>query len=385
MNTVSSDQPAAARMARESQRPFGGGGGGGGDGPAPISSASRFSVILVHRNGAAMLEETLLTLHTALDPQQDEVLLVDNASSDHSLTMIRKHFPLVRVIANPCNNGFARANNQAIRMARGRYLLLLNNDARVSQDILARLEQRFMQRPKAAIIGCQLVGPEGVPQRSHRTLPSPWEEIGLGWLITHSSPPQRAKPTVNMLAAMMEVETIVGACMGVRMNAVRDAGMLDEDFFFYFEETEWCHRFRQHGWSIWVATDLKVIHLRGASTRPVYRGAQLEMFRSRLHYYGKVFPPMIAWPLRIYRLLRLVINALICACVTLGTGGLLTRHRNRCSIYWYLMIWLLLGMPESWGLPDKCVKLPPPPDPHHPKVPPVQTAGLARPDHESSP
>lgn len=304
----------------------------------------RFAIIIVHRNGVDGLMQTLRHAVQAYDPSVDEIILVDNGSSDHSLAEVAAHFPQVSVIANSCNNGFARACNQGIASTASEFILLLNNDAFLPPDALKRLERDFRAHPQAGVVAGQLFGQDGERQRSHGYVPTPLSEMGL----------VRRKPAPVSGDLPVEVETVVGACMAIRRAAILEAGPLDEDFFFYFEETEWCVRLRRHGWRILLDPALHVTHLKGASTRGYRREAQIEMLRSRLIFYRKVFPPLVALGLTGWRILRLAFNVLVHALALLLTLGLARRLRNKFFVYFWQLAWLAMGRPASWGLPDKC-------------------------------
>ncbi|TCS71313.1 hypothetical protein EDC61_11039 [Sulfuritortus calidifontis] len=304
----------------------------------------RFSIIIVHRNGVEGLLLALQHLMQACDPALDEIILVDNGSTDASLAEVTARYPQLTVIANGCNNGFARACNQGIARAEGDYILLLNNDAFLPSDALVRLEGRLRDYPAAGIIAGQLYGENGERQRSHGYAPTALSEVGL--LRRKSQPVTGDQP--------VEVETVVGACMAIRRAAIEDAGPLDEDFFFYFEETEWCVRLRRKGWRILLDPGLRITHLKGASTRAYRREAQIEMLRSRLIYYRKVFSRPVAVGLAAWRILRLIFNALTHGLAVLLTLGLLSRLRSKFLTYLRLLAWLLVGRPAAWGLPDKC-------------------------------
>lgn len=304
----------------------------------------RFSVVIVHRDGAELLMQALAYLQAALDPARDEVWLVDNGSRDDSVARVRAAYPHVHIIENGCNNGFGRACNQAIGQSTGEFVLLLNNDAHVQPDALDRFEQDLRELPRAAIVAGQLYGPDGATQRAHGVLPTVRAELGLGRPPLPKLAPDRPN----------EVETVVGACMAVRRAAIAQAGLLDEAFFFYFEETEWCARLRRCGWQVWLDPRIRVTHLKGASTRTVRRGAQVEMLRSRLLFYRRVFAPPAAALLTVWRIARLIVNCLFNAALLLLTAGLNRRLRNKVAIYGTQVAWLALGCPRSWGLPDKC-------------------------------
>lgn len=306
----------------------------------------RFSIIIVHRNGAAMLLKALAALLPATDPARDEIFVVDNGSDDDSADQVTHHYPDVQLLRNPCNNGFARANNQAIARARGEYLLLLNNDAFLAPDTLARFETVFRAHPRAAVLAGQLLDEHGRTLRSAGRIPTALDELGLGFL--------RRRARVPALNGLTEVECIVGACMAVRMAAVREVGSLDNDFFFYFEETEWCHRFRRHGWQVLVDPAVRITHLKGISTRGKRRGAQIEMLRSRLLFYRKTLPAIVAVPLTAYRILRLALNTVVQGALTLLTLGAQKGVRERFLVYAVQIAWLARGRPDHWGLPHKC-------------------------------
>jgi hypothetical protein len=304
----------------------------------------RFSIVIVHRNGTQMLLNALASLMRAVG-RDDEIILVDNGSTDASVKQVREAYPAVLIIENGCNNGFARACNQGLAAARGMYVLFLNNDAFLPTDALDRFAEDFDAYPQTALIGGQLVGEDEVPQRSSGVAPTFLSELGLV---------RRRQPDVSNALQPVEVETLVGACMAFRRALADTAGRLDEDFFFYFEETEWCVRLRRQGWQVMVDPRIRIIHLKGASTRAVRRDAQVEMFRSRLLYYWKTLPPSLAIPLSVWRVLRLLVNTVSYLFMGALTLGLVRKVRARLMVYLTQLTWLLVGCPASWGLPDKC-------------------------------
>jgi len=293
-----------------------------------------------------MLLRALAALHQSCDRVRDEVFVVDNGSEDDSMEAVAREWPEVQLIRNPCNNGFARANNQAINRARGEFIVLLNNDAFLAPDALDRIAAAFETRPRAAVVAGQLVDAEGRAQRSAGRIPTALDELGLGFLRRQ---PRDPRPTT-----LAEVEAVVGACMAVRATAIREAGSLDNDFFFYFEETEWCHRFRRHGWQILLEPAARVTHLKGASTRGGRSGAQIEMLRSRLTFYRKTMPLPVALALTTFRILRLALNTAVHGMTVMLTLGLNAGQRNKLVVYWAQVAWLLSGCPWNAGLPGKC-------------------------------
>ena len=306
----------------------------------------RFSVVIVHRNGADMLLNTLSALTRAWDATRDELFLVDNASSDDSLERVEAAFPQTIIIRNRCNNGFARANNQAIARATGEFILLLNSDAVVAADVLDRFEADFRRDPRIGVITGQLQDAAGGLQRSCGRAPTVLNELGLGFL--------KKKPVTIERDGLIETETVVGACMAVRAAAMQEAGSLDNDFFFYGEDIEWSYRMHRHGWKVVVDRAARITHIKGGATRGKRRGAQIEFLRARLQYNRKTMPPLVASLLLVYRVIRLLINTATNLLVVLLTLGLAGRFRDKLMVYLAQLAWLALGRPEHWGLPDKC-------------------------------
>lgn len=312
--------------------------------------ARRFSAIIAHRNGRDMLLATLAALYAALDPGRDEAILVDNGSSDDSVAVARARYADLIVIANGCNNGFAQANNQGIGVARGEFILLLNSDALLASDALDNLATHFAAHPEVGLIGARLLGADGRAQNAGHDFAGLLGEFGLAKARPHR--PEAA------FTGLREIDWAVGACLAARRRAIDQAGGLDGDFFFYYEDTEWCLRMRRQGWRVALAGDVAAVHARGGSTVVLRREALVEGLRSRLLFYRKVFPPAQAGLLIAYRVLRLILGTALHGTLNLATLGRVAGLRRRALRYAYPLYWLLNGMPEDWGLPDRCPKTP---------------------------
>ena len=305
----------------------------------------RFSIIIVHRNGVGMLDQCLNLVQEVVT-SQDEIIVVDNGSSDRSVALVKEKFPEVKVIENNCNNGFAAANNQAIHISKGAYCLLLNNDTQLSSESLNSFATIFNEDQNVAVITPQLISANGNDQRSFGYFMKPLDEV-----IPKAFKQKKDCPQGDNL---IDVDSVIGACMAVSKKAIEQVGLLDEDFFFYFEETQWCYRFKKHGFRIVLDNKTKVIHEKGKSTRSVRKEAQLEMLRSRFLYYKKVFNPLTALFLTTFRIARLIINMLFTILFLLISLGMHKKIRYRFLIYGYQLMWIILGKPRSWGLPNKC-------------------------------
>ncbi len=233
-----------------------------------------------------------------------EVTVVDNASGDGSVEMVEQDFAWVRLIRNDRNVGFGAAHNRAMRLAMGRYWLILNSDATPAVGALRRLVEFLDRRPDVAVAGPRLRYPDGRVQQSRRRFPT------LATLLFESTQLQRFWPDNRVLRRYyvadrsddepQEVDWLVGACLCVRASAAVNVGLFDERFFMYSEELDWCRRFRAAGWRIAYVPEAEVDHLEGASTR-LDLGARDRFFQtSKLRYAAKWHGPRVAAALRAY-------------------------------------------------------------------------------------
>ena len=195
-------------------------------------------------------------------------VVVDNGSSDGTPDFVRERFPEVEVVASE-NRGLGAGWNRGVEATDSRYVLILNADAWLVRDALARLVEQADSRQRAALVAPRLSNVDGTLQRSVRGFPTTWrlatEYLGLRKVAPRSS-------ALNAFYAggfdhdeVREVEVVMGACMLVRREAISAVGPLDEDFFLFSEETDWCYRFRQAGWDIVFFPGAECVHVRGAS------------------------------------------------------------------------------------------------------------------------
>jgi GT2 family glycosyltransferase len=262
------------------------------------------SAVVVNWNGGGVLLECLGSLF-ASDPGggELEVILVDNASTDGSQREALAAFPQARLLQNDANEGFARAGNRALRMARGRFALLLNPDVVLEEPAVGTLLAFLTAHPDAAIAGPLLLDPDGSRQGSARRDPSPWTGLfGRSAVLTRIFPgnplSRRELPGIAHAGdAPMPVDWLAGACLMVRRAAYEAVGLLDERFFLYWEDADWCLRFRKAGWQIYYVPAARAVHRVGVSRarRPV-RSA-LDFHWSAYYYYRKHFLPSALHPM----------------------------------------------------------------------------------------
>lgn len=244
------------------------------------TGAPDLSVIIVNYNVREFLEQALRSVFRAAKSIGLEVFVVDNSSVDGSVAMVRSQFPDVQVIANDRNVGFSRANNQAIRRASGRYLLILNPDTIVQEDTLETLVAFMDAHPRAGAAGCKILHPDGsFARESRRAFPTPevafYRMVGLATLFPSSRRFGRYNLTYLPEDEVAEVDALSGSCMMVRREALfrtevgdeEGAGLLDEDFFMYGEDLDWCYRIQQAGWKIYYTPETQIIHYKGESTK----------------------------------------------------------------------------------------------------------------------
>jgi GT2 family glycosyltransferase len=212
-----------------------------------------------------------------------EVLVVDNASSDGSVEMIKREFPHVHVIGTGGNLGFSKAANIGIKMSAGEYICLVNPDVIVGNGCIDTLVSHMNSRPRTAIAGPRLLYPNGRVQRTCASSPTLREyllhAIGLGMLV-HAQVDMRI---VAHMAVSTEVDALYGSFWIVRRKAIESVGQLDEQFFLYFEDLDWCQRFRAAGWKVEYVPTAEAVHVGGAcsnsvSTRCFLYGCASQMF-----------------------------------------------------------------------------------------------------------
>jgi N-acetylglucosaminyl-diphospho-decaprenol L-rhamnosyltransferase len=250
----------------------------------------------------ACLEGLLAEGSTSLcaGPIETEVLVVDNASSDGSADMVAASFPWVSLIRSAENGGFARGNNQAIRHTSGRAILLLNPDTRMPPGGIKALQERLDAHPEAGVIGPKLLQPDGSMHLAcRRSFPTPsiafYRISGMSKLLPRS--PRFGRYNLTFVDANMpiEVDSVCGACMLVRRSVVDRVGLLDERFFMYGEDLDWCLRTRDAGWTVRYEPSIVVQHQHGAASRKRALRTTYHFFRAmdlfyRKHYVDRYHP-----------------------------------------------------------------------------------------------
>ncbi|MBM4348311.1 MAG: glycosyltransferase family 2 protein [Deltaproteobacteria bacterium] len=307
------------------------------------------SIIIVNWNTRDLLIQCLKSLKQILERLKIEIFVVDNGSMDGSLEMVRAEFPEVILIDNPSNLGFARANNQALRLSKGKYTLLLNPDTQVKEGAIETLKAFMDIHPKAGVIGAQLLNSDGSKQNSIANFPSLATEL-LNKSLLRRLFPEQFPGKESTYSMPIEVDSVIGACLMVRREAMKQVGLLDEDYFLFLEETDWCYRIRRAGWKIYHHPRAEVYHFQGKSAEKDKKRAKVEYYRSRYQFFKKNRGVGQWFILLIGLLIRLSIELLSMALVCILTGFTVKRWRSKFFNYAYLLGWHLKGCPESMGL-----------------------------------
>jgi len=232
----------------------------------------KLSVIIVNYNVRAYLEQCLCTVEEALRGIDGDVFVVDNQSTDGSLEMVRAKFPNVRLIANPENVGFSRANNQAIRLSEAEHVVLLNPDTVVGEDVFRKALAFMDEHPKIGGLGVKMIDGKGnfLPE-SKRGLPTPavafYKIIGLTRLFPHSKVFGRYHLGHLPENEPARIEILSGACMFLRKKTLDEVGLLDESFFMYGEDIDLSYRITLGGYENWYLPEARIIHYKGESTK----------------------------------------------------------------------------------------------------------------------
>lgn len=273
------------------------------------ATAAGVSVVVVSWNTRELL---LAALGSALPlPVRGEVIVVDNASSDGSAEAVESSFPEAKVIRNERNLGFAGGVNVGLRAARERYVLLLNSDTLVRDDAIARLVDYAEAHPRAGILGPRVLNEDGSPQESRFRFPSLLNLVlsatYLYQLFPNSSWLNRERMSGADRDRPARVDAVSGCCFLLRRELVDRIGVLDEDYFMYAEETDFCWRAQRAGYEVHYAPVGEIVHLGGGSSRLARRRNFLEFRRSILRFFAKHRGP---WQTQVARALLIGFLAL---------------------------------------------------------------------------
>ena len=255
--------------------------------------APQLSIVIASYDTVDFLEPCLESIYR-FPPRVDfEVLVVDNHSPDGSAGMVRERFPQVRLQVLETNIGFARANNLALRSARGRYLLLLNSDTRVLEGSLDGLLAALQRNPDVGVVGCKQLDGNRQLQLTWGRFPTFFSEMVrkvLHWRLRTDGSQVRDYLDRKYHGAST-VDWVSGSCLLARREAVQEGGLLDENLFLYFEDIDWCRRIQNEGWRVLYEPGVQIIHYGGVSASRHLIDALVAYRCSQLYFCRKYFGP----------------------------------------------------------------------------------------------
>ena len=299
------------------------------------------SIIIVSWNVADLLANCLDSiLSSPISVEETQIIVVDSNSSDQTVPMLRERYPQVKLLAQNENVGFTGGNNIGLAEAKGRYLLLLNPDTKVLGNAIPRMMEYLDQNPDVGIVGPHTLNEDGSTQSTRRRFPTFW--IGLfesTWLQPYApkSLLDYYYVTNDVPAdATLDVDWVQGSAMMVRREVYEQIGGLDDGYFMYSEELDWCKRAKQAGWRVVFLGDAKIIHYGGKSSEQAVARSHILFQQSKLRYFRKYHGWLTAQVLRLFLLLNYL------AQLEIEAGKLLLGHkpamrRERVRAYWQVL------------------------------------------------
>ncbi len=300
----------------------------------PDTDNPQFAFIIVSYNTLALTRAAILSIQQHAPPHSAEIIVVDNHSTDGTVETLRGEFPDVQLLAREDNAGYASACNDGAKLACASWLVLMNSDAELLPETIGEVDRLLKAHPEIKILGGQLLNTD-------RTLQS----------SVQLEKNRHRFEQRNQHVELAQVDGVVGAFMIIRHDLWRKLQGMDENFFFYFEESDFCRRARDAGAFIGWSPRIRVLHhlassvsVAGAKLR-----AKIEYWRSSYYYRRKHLSAWQFYRSCLHTIVRLSFNLIghILGCIF--TLGLSKRVRNRLRVYAHVMLWHLRGCPADWG------------------------------------
>jgi len=237
-----------------------------------MKNVHKLSVVIVTYNSSRFIVPCINSILKSSYPKDKvEIIVVDNASEDNTVSVINQAYPQIRCIKNEKNIGFAMANNIGIKKTSGKYVLLLNPDTRVEEKTLLSMVSFMESHAEGAVATCKVLLTNGeLDDASHRGFPTPLNALfyftGLGTIFPNSSFFNGYHLGYKSLNETHEIDSCVGAFMMIRRSVGDSIGWLDEDYFWYGEDIDFCYRVKMKGWKVYFVPYYSVVHFKGASS-----------------------------------------------------------------------------------------------------------------------
>lgn len=303
------------------------------------------SIVVVSWNVKDLLRHSLASVIASLGCEKgrqlsSQLVVVDNASSDGSVDMLSEEFPQIHLIANRENVGFTRGNNQGIALSDGRYVLLLNPDTGVLGDALGEMVAYMEAHPRVGVLGPQLLYPDGQVQSSRRRFPdlrtAYVESTFMQAWFADSQILRRYYVLDASDDETLAVDWVVGACLLLRRQALDQVGTLDERFFMYSEELDWCYRAKKVGWEVIYLPTARVVHHAGKSSEQVLPVRHVQFQRSKVLFFKKHHGYWAGETVRLFLLVTYLWQMTVEALKWL-VGHKRDLRRQRVGAYWQVL------------------------------------------------
>ena len=282
------------------------------------------SIIIVNWNTRQLLDDCLVSIYRETQNITFEIFIIDNASADGSAKMVEKKYPNVRLIKNTKNNGFAAANNQAIRQASSRYILILNPDTVILENALDKGVEVMDKRRDFSILGTKTFNKNMARQKTVASSPNLLSQIFLLTKLRHFFPKSKIIKKYQRFDFDYNKESYVdqiqGSFMLIRKEVLDNIGFFDENFYIWFEEVDFCLRAKKAGYKILFSPNIKIIHYGGESFKQVMTLKKQRMYnRSLFYYFWKNKPKWQYFTLRLFELPSLFLA---------GTAGIIKKIKK---------------------------------------------------------
>ncbi len=290
------------------------------------------SIIIVNYNVKHHLRECLQSIYRSTKGVSFEITVVDNNSTDGSVDTVKSEFPGVKLIENWQNLGFAKATNQVLREYEGKYVLLLNPDTVVLPNALDKMVEFMDENPRTGALGCRLLYPDGSLQPSCRSFPTLitafFENTGLEKLFLRNRIIGRHRIGHWDYNDIREVDQPMGSALMVRRETITQVGLMDEQFYIYYEDVDWCFRIKKRGWKIYFIPRAEIIHYGGQSAWPNMPKMRIQGYKSRHKFFRKHHGILSEWIVKQMDLLGLILKTLY-RTATLSINSIKESNRGK--------------------------------------------------------
>ena len=303
------------------------------------------SVIIVNWNTKSLLLDCVDSLYRTTRDSSLEIIVVDNASTDGSVDALRKAFPLVRIIVNPANFGFAKANNIGIREAKGRYICLVNSDVKALDGVLDKMHAYMESHPEIGALAPRAYFGDMQIQKTCRKFPTLRNIFCEEFFLNNLFPTVVAFRGREMhwfdYETIMDIEVLSGCFLMVRSEVVRQVGLLDERFFFYSEDVDWCKRIHDTGWKLVYYPEAEAIHYGGGSSANDAARFNIELIRANWQYWKKHKSRAAVALFWLIKFTGTLVREVGWITVVLVKPAMKPQAKASADGYWKILTWLL--------------------------------------------